>query len=117
MGTEPNGEVSFVTVDQVVVLIGSAPDLSFMDGVPGMSSGSSPISNPTTAYPGKRATHPVFLDVDPYSMQVFGAPPNLFAIGPLRGDNFVRFLVGDGWGITKQLVASTTPSSNHFVAA
>ena len=23
----------------------------------------------------------------------------LYAVGPMRGDNFVRFLVGDVWGI------------------
>ena len=47
---------------------------------------------------GIKATHPVFVDVDPFSMQV-QAVPSLFALGPLRGDNFARFAIHDGWGV------------------
>ena len=31
------------------------------------------------------------------------AQPPLYAWGPLRGDNFVRFLVGEGWPLVQQL--------------
>ena len=27
------------------------------------------------------------------------AVPSLFALGPLRGDNFARFAIHDGWGV------------------
>ena len=47
---------------------------------------------------GIKATHPVFVDVDPFSMEV-EAVPSLFALGPLRGDNFARFAIHDGWGV------------------
>jgi hypothetical protein len=100
-GTAPS--VVVVTATTVAILIGSQPDLSFIDESSGPRPFTGePVANPTTAVPGKAATHPVFLDVDPWSLEVKGTT-NLFAVGPLRGDNFVRFVTGDGWGIAHHL--------------
>ncbi|CAE7570367.1 ANK1 [Symbiodinium natans] len=37
--------------------------------------------------------------------------PNVFAIGPLRGDNFVRFLVGDAYAVRRQVLATAGEKS------
>lgn len=82
-----------VQVSFALVLIGSHPDFSFMpqDGkdlgiVQGMHINCK--HNP--------------LDVDPYSYQSVHEP-GLFGMGPLVGDNFVRFLQGGALGITSHL--------------
>lgn len=57
---------------------------------------------------GKKATHPVYVAVDPYTLEARGALAGeggggLFAAGPLRGDNFVRFVLGDAWPLVQRL--------------
>jgi len=76
-----------------VVLIGSRPDLSFLQGdeldigaVPGL------------AVDGKR--NPV--DVDPWTYQSH-RHAGLYAVGPLVGDGFVRFLRGGALGVASHL--------------
>jgi len=76
-----------------VVLIGSRPDLSFLQGdeleigvIPGI------------AVDGKH--NPV--DVDPWTYQSL-RHPGLYAVGPLVGDGFVRFLRGGALGVTSHL--------------
>ena len=80
-------------VSRVLVLIGSRPDLSFLpeDGkklgcVPGMYIDSK--HNP--------------VDVDPITYQCYRAP-GMYAMGPLVGDTFVRFLRGGALAITAHL--------------
>lgn len=80
-------------VSCAVVLIGSRPDLSFLPGdgknlgrVPGM-----PIDSKHNP-----------IDVDPMTYQSTH-DPGLFALGPLTGDNFVRFLRGGALAITAHL--------------
>jgi hypothetical protein len=72
----------------------------------------------------KPSKHPIFVEVDPYTMAVrtpsitteeggagagagAGAGDRqfdgLYAAGPMRGDNFVRFLVGDAFAIRKHI--------------
>ena len=86
-----------VAVDAVAVLVGSAPDLSFLPrAVRDTLAAAGPPRQESAE--GIKATHPVFVDVDPFSMQV-QAVPSLFALGPLRGDNFARFAIHDGWGV------------------
>ena len=86
-----------VAVDAVAVLVGSAPDLSFLPrAVRDALAAAGPPRQESAE--GIKATHPVFVDVDPFSMQV-QAVPSLFALGPLRGDNFARFAIHDGWGV------------------
>jgi len=76
-----------------VVLIGSRPDLSFLQGdeleigvIPGV------------AVDGKH--NPV--DIDPWSY-LNHRHPGLYAVGPLVGDGFVRFLRGGALGVTSHL--------------
>jgi hypothetical protein len=84
-------------VDAVAVLVGSAPDLSFLPrAVRDTLAAAGPPRQESAE--GIKATHPVFVDVDPLSMEV-QAVPSLFALGPLRGDNFARFAIHDGWGV------------------
>ena len=77
----------------VVVLIGSRPNLSFLRGderkigrVPGV------------LIDGKR--NPV--DVDAFTYQSMRRP-GLYAVGPLVGDNFVRFLRGGAVGVAAHI--------------
>ena len=42
------------------------------------------------------------MDLDPYTFESENFP-SLFALGPLAGDNFVRFVLGGAIGITKKL--------------
>lgn len=63
---------------------------------------------------GKPSSHPRFLEVDPVTGEVLragsegpaapaGAP--LFSVGPARGDNFIRFVVGDAVAVASALRA------------
>jgi len=76
-----------------VVLIGSRPNMSFLQGdeleigvIPGI------------AVDGKH--NPV--DIDPWTYQSH-RHPGLYAVGPLVGDSFVRFLRGGALGVTSHL--------------
>mmetsp|Transcript_72515 Transcript_72515/g.193358 ORF Transcript_72515/g.193358 Transcript_72515/m.193358 type:complete len:460 (+) Transcript_72515:17-1396(+) len=90
-----DGRLEYVQADEVRVLVGSSPDLTFLpEGV---------VSPPRTRgvlTSGDENPHEVFVDVDPGT---FEASPGLFAVGPLRGANFVRFLVGDAFGVVSAL--------------
>lgn len=81
---------------------------------------------------GEPSTHPLFVKVDPVTFHVIPASSEaysnstdvnsstcaertpaeevqgLYAMGPLRGDNFVRFLVGDAFGVVKHILGSST---------
>jgi hypothetical protein len=89
----PDDAVSVHRVSVVAILIGSCADLSFLP--PGLSLGiksSEPVdcrSNP--------------IDVDPYTHRAVKAPPGMYALGPLAGDNFVRFLQGGAVAITSHI--------------
>ncbi|XP_069687626.1 oxidative stress-induced growth inhibitor 1-like isoform X1 [Periplaneta americana] len=85
--------VSVHQVSVVAVLIGSRPDLNFLP--PGLSL-------------GLRATESVDcrsnpVDVDPYTHRAVRAPPGMYALGPLAGDNFVRFLQGGAVAIASHI--------------
>ena len=60
------------------------------------------------------ATHPVFVDVDPYTMEA-KAVPGLHALGPLRGDNFARFAIFDGLGVAGLLRKTTREEAREEV--
>ena len=93
--------VTVLKADRVHVLIGGAAQLGFCDGL------GADIYNETTArksaVDGISSQHPAYADVDPFDMSVSGAAEQLYAMGPLRGDNFVRYLVGDAWAIWRRL--------------
>ncbi|ETE63883.1 Oxidative stress-induced growth inhibitor 2, partial [Ophiophagus hannah] len=78
-----------------VVLIGSHPNLCFLK-----DQGQSICHNPNEPVTCKG--NPI--EIDPYTYECI-KEPNLFALGPLVGDNFVRFLKGGALGITRHLVA------------
>ena len=87
-----NGTLFKVKVSYVLVLIGASPDLAFLHNTQQLGIKS---DNPVDC---KR--NPV--DINPFSYEAV-QEPGLFAIGPLAGDNFVRFGLGGSLGI-----------ANHF---
>lgn len=76
-----------------VIMIGSRPDLSFLPGE-GRNLGLVP------KWPIDNKHNPI--DVDQFSYQS-SHEHGLFAMGPLIGDNFVRFGIGGALGITSHL--------------
>nr|XP_056710367.1 oxidative stress-induced growth inhibitor 2 [Euleptes europaea] len=76
-----------------LVLIGSHPNLCFLKDQ-GQGIGHNP-NEPITC-----KGNPI--EIDPYTYECT-KEPNLFAIGPLVGDNFVRFLKGGALGIARHL--------------
>jgi thioredoxin reductase len=83
----PEGEV-LRPFAQVAVLIGSMPDLSFL---PAASRGD-----------GER------IKADPYTFRT--DTPGLYAVGPLVGDNFVRFIPGHAFGVARDLALAESVS-------
>lgn len=77
----PDGDITR-KVEQVAVLIGSRPDLSFLE---------QDIADATDR-----------IKVDPFTFQT--AMPGLYAVGPLVGDNFVRFITGHGFGAAHHIL-------------
>lgn len=73
--------------------VGAKPDLRHADPVLGIG------EDPLKAIDGKN--NPIA--VDKYTNQVTRAPKGLFAMGPLVGDNFVRFIPGGALAITAAL--------------
>lgn len=91
-------EISSVEVSHVVILIGSRPDLSFL---PHGGRDLGVIKK----FPIESKHNPI--DINPYTYQSVHEP-GLFAVGPLIGDNFVRFCLGGALGITNYLCAKET---------
>ncbi|XP_041837417.1 oxidative stress induced growth inhibitor 1 [Melanotaenia boesemani] len=86
-----SGEQTVVQVSKVLVLIGSHPNLSFLE-----DNGRSLGINPEEPISCRR--NPI--EVDPFTNRVIGAEgPGLYAMGPLVGENFVRFLKGGALAI------------------
>ncbi|XP_051575946.1 oxidative stress-induced growth inhibitor 2-like [Myxocyprinus asiaticus] len=89
-----NGGLRAFKVSMVLVLIGTYPNLFYLkeQGQYLSLDPSRPIScrqNP--------------IDINPYTFEC-NAEPGLFAMGPLVGDNFVRFLKGGALGIASCLL-------------
>lgn len=79
-------------VSAVFILIGSKPDLSFLKDTPSLG------VDPSVDLDCRH--NPI--DINPYTYECKNAK-NLFAMGPLVGDNFVRFGVGGALGIASHL--------------
>lgn len=92
-----------IRVSYVVVLIGSRPNLSFME-----SSVVSRLAVDDSAHISCR-NNPV--DVDLFSLEST-KERGLYAMGPLVADNFVRFAQGGALAITNNLL-HTKLSRNH----
>lgn len=90
-----SGQQTVVQISRALVLIGALPNLSFLrdNGRPlGLS--------PKEAITCRR--NPI--DVDPYTNSVLAAEgPGMYAMGPLVGENFVRFLKGGALAIASHL--------------
>ncbi|XP_035571879.2 oxidative stress-induced growth inhibitor 1 isoform X2 [Canis lupus dingo] len=78
----------------VLVLIGSHPDLSFLPGA-----GANLAVDPDLPLSAKR--NPI--DVDPFTYQST-QQEGLYAVGPLAGDNFVRFVQGGALAVASSLL-------------
>lgn len=81
-------------ISMALVLIGTNPNLFFLKG--------------QGQYLGQDPTKPIsckqnLIDIDPYTFECT-KEPGLFAMGPLVGDNFVRFLKGGALGIASCLL-------------
>ncbi|XP_012265442.2 oxidative stress-induced growth inhibitor 1-like [Athalia rosae] len=92
----PNGELESFAVSVVAILIGSRPDLSFLDNG-GLGLG----TDPTRPTDGR--SNPIL--VDDFTYEVKHAPAKgLYALGPLAGDNFVRFIPGGAFGVLTHIL-------------
>ena len=78
----------------VLVLIGAGPDLGFLPEHVKARLPQHPELGLTKTN-GESSSHPLHVHVDPATFQVLDAKnktpisPSLYAMGPLRGDNFV----------------------------
>ncbi|XP_019126934.1 oxidative stress-induced growth inhibitor 2 [Larimichthys crocea] len=89
-----NNSLKAFKISMVLVLIGTNPNLFFLKG--------------QGQYLGQDPTKPVSckqnpIDIHPYTFECT-KEPGLFAMGPLVGDNFVRFLKGGALGIASCLL-------------
>ncbi|TDH14560.1 hypothetical protein EPR50_G00045000 [Perca flavescens] len=90
-----SGQRTVVQISKALVLIGAHPNLSFL-GDNGRSLGVNP-DEPITC-----RRNPI--EVDPYTNKVVAADgPGMYAMGPLVGENFVRFLKGGALAIASDL--------------
>ena len=89
-----DGRTSVVEVSQALVLIGGQAQLDFLPECITRQLGLK------TGQPIDTKRNP--MDLDPYTFESEHFP-SLFALGPLSGDNFVRFVLGGAVGITKRL--------------
>ena len=95
-----NGDTVTLKVSRAVAMIGYAANLDYLPEevkLHLLSDLSQPVHNKKNP-----------LDVDLYSFQseVF---PNLYALGPLTGDNFVRFVLGSGLGSAQNILHRKCP--------
>lgn len=90
-----SGHQTVVQVSKALVLIGAHPNLSFL----------SHNGRPLSIYPDEPVTcrrNPI--EVDPFTNIVIAAEgPGMYAMGPLVGENFVRFLKGGALAIASDL--------------
>lgn len=107
-----NNSLKAFKISMALVLIGTNPNLFFLKG--------------QGQYLGRDPTKPVSckqnpIDIHPYTFECANEP-GLFAMGPLVGDNFVRFLKGGALGITACLLKRlkkkgkvVNGGSGHFI--
>lgn len=89
------GHRTVVQVSMALVLIGAHPNLSFLP-----NNGRPLAVNPDEPITCRRNP----LEADPYTFEVVSAEgPGLYAMGPLVGENFVRFLKGGALAIASDL--------------
>lgn len=100
--SDPDGCIHTFRVSTVAILIGYKPDLSYLkdNGIGLGKYSDKPIdgkSNP--------------IDVDNFTYEVAKASKNgLYALGPLVGDNFVRYILGGAFAILVHILTTSTPT-------
>lgn len=98
--SSPDGRLHAFRVSIVAVLIGYKPDLSYLE-----ASGSGLGRYPDKPIDGK--SNPI--EVDDFTYEVTNAPAaDLYALGPLVGDNFVRYILGGAFGILVHILSTST---------
>ncbi|PFX21994.1 Oxidative stress-induced growth inhibitor 1 [Stylophora pistillata] len=90
-----DGTLFKLKVSNVFVLVGAVPDLSFLPDINKNELG----SNPAKKIDSKE--NPI--NINPFTYETV-LEPGLFAVGPLIGDNFVRFGIGGALGIANHLM-------------
>ncbi|XP_046865080.1 oxidative stress-induced growth inhibitor 2-like isoform X2 [Xenia sp. Carnegie-2017] len=88
----PDEKTMTIFASAVFILIGSKPDLSFLQNTPPL--GIDPSKDVDCRH------NP--MNINPYTYECRKVK-NLFALGPLVGDNFVRFGIGGSLGIASHL--------------
>ncbi|KAL3858627.1 hypothetical protein ACJMK2_008898 [Sinanodonta woodiana] len=91
--TKEDNKIISLDYSYAAILIGSRPDLSYLTQ-DGRNLGV------VRKRPIESKHNPI--DIDPFSHQCM-SELGLYALGPLVGDNFVRFAIGGGLGITNYL--------------
>ncbi|KAM5263167.1 oxidative stress-induced growth inhibitor 1 [Ctenodactylus gundi] len=95
---DPHGHHKVLAVSLVLVLIGSHPDLSFLP-----RAGADLTIDPEQPLSTKR--NPI--EVDPFTYQST-RQEGLYALGPLAGDSFVRFVQGGALAAASSLLRKET---------
>ncbi|XP_011165624.1 oxidative stress-induced growth inhibitor 1 [Solenopsis invicta] len=95
----PDGQLHTFEVSIAAILIGYKPDLSYLEGG-GMGLGKfkdKPIDSKSNP-----------IEIDDFTYEVTNAPiKGLYALGPLVGNNFVRFVLGGALGILAHILCTT----------
>ncbi|XP_077276310.1 oxidative stress-induced growth inhibitor 1 [Temnothorax americanus] len=95
----PDGRLHTFKVSIAAILIGYKPDLSYLEGG-GIGLGkfaSKPINSKSNP-----------IEIDDFTYEVINAPvKGLYALGPLVGNNFVRFVLGGALGILAHILHTT----------
>ncbi|XP_026666840.1 oxidative stress-induced growth inhibitor 1-like isoform X2 [Ceratina calcarata] len=96
------GHVHAFRVSVVAILIGYKPDLSYLEAA-GIGLGKYPDK------PIDCKSNPI--EVDDFTYEATKAPRSgLYALGPLVGDNFVRYVLGGAFGILVHILNSSSPT-------
>ncbi|XP_076628688.1 oxidative stress-induced growth inhibitor 1 isoform X2 [Colletes latitarsis] len=96
----PDGQLKTFRVSVVAILIGYKPDLSYLEAG-GIGLGKFPDK------PIGGKSNPI--EVDDFTYEVTKAPrAGLYALGPLVGDNFVRYILGGAFGILAHILNTST---------
>ncbi|KZC09069.1 Oxidative stress-induced growth inhibitor 1 [Dufourea novaeangliae] len=97
--SSPDGQLRLFRVSNVAILIGYKPDLSYLEG-----GGTGLGKYSDKPIDGK--TNPI--EVDDFTYEMIKAPrTGLYALGPLVGDNFVRYILGGAFGILAHILSTS----------
>ncbi|XP_047348413.1 oxidative stress-induced growth inhibitor 1-like isoform X1 [Vespa velutina] len=95
----PNGQLKNFRVSIVAILIGYKPDLSYLEN---NGIGFGKVSDKSIDC----KSNPI--EVDDITYEVLKSPKKgLYALGPLVGDNFVRFILGGAFGILAHILSTS----------